>query len=485
MKLMTILLKEGRRQDLEKKYAEKFSEDELSAILSNSVLQDTNYKYADFVLKNLTKNPSFDDIDVAIDLINDFHRFQSNLEKKDINQYGSFEELDLVLSEPKNKDKEKRLEGEVEKIYEDNDFIVIRPLSLPASCKYGAGTKWCVTQKNADHFQRYTAGDKKLYFILRKKGKLGQPFYKVAVHFDTNGNTTWWDAQDRPFTTDAINLFKEYNEELWNAVSDNFQKYKSTPLQKVRKIFDIDDTSYTTKQARYLKDKELLIKLQGYENIPDMPKHAMGRVSILLDRKVLDEYDLYIVYDAIGEKGWKADITFGEEGEDIELDLELDGMNLNPNFSLSSPDNGWENLTNYISNKVANRVVDSPKFMSYVSGGGPVWRADISYGYKFGKNKGLIKKMIDWLDSGREGTRLDFLTDIGIFEKIQQDGKTKYKRVKGQHLYNPVNLRGQYSSFFASAVMAGIIKNIKRGRKFIITKGPNFEAFKEGKLRAL
>ena len=74
---------------------------------------------------------------------------------------------------------------------------------------------------------------------------------------------------------------------------------------------------------------------------------------------------------------------------------------------------------------------------------------------------------------------------LPIFEKIQQDGKTKYKRVKGQHLYNPVNLRGQYSSFFASAVMAGIIKNIKRGRKFIITKGPNFEAFKEGKLRAL
>jgi len=188
---MSILLKEGRRQDLEKKYAEKFSDDEMSAILSNSVLQGTNYKYADFVLKNLTKNPSFDDIDVAIDLINDFHRFQPNLEKKDINQYGSFEELDLVLSEPKNKDEEKRMESETEKIYEDNDFIVIRPLSIPASCKYGAGTKWCVTQKNADHFQRYTSGDQKLYFILRKKGKLGQPFYKVAVHFDTNGNTTW------------------------------------------------------------------------------------------------------------------------------------------------------------------------------------------------------------------------------------------------------------------------------------------------------
>ena len=106
-----------------------------------------------------------------------------------------------------------------------------------------------------------------------------------------------------------------------------------------------------------------------------MPKHAMGRVSILLDRKVLDEYDLYIVYDTIGENGWKADITFGEEGEDIELDLELAGMNLNPSFSLTSPENGWDMLTSYIQTKVANHVVDSPKFMSYVSGGGPVWKA--------------------------------------------------------------------------------------------------------------
>ena len=485
MKLMHILLGESRRQDLEKKYTEKFSEEELSAILSNSVLQDTNYKYADFVLKNLTKNPSFDDIDVAMNLVRDFHRFQPNLEKKDINQYGGFEELDLLLSEPRNKDEEKRMEGETEKVFEDDNFIVLRPLSLPASCRYGAGTKWCVTQKNADHFQRYTSGDQKLYFILRKKGKLGQPFYKVAVHFDTNGNTTWWDAQDRPFTTDAINLFKEYNEELWDTISDNFKKYKSTLIQNVRKIFDINDTSYTTKHSRYLKDKELLVKVEGYENIPDMPKYAMGRVSIILDRKVLDAYDLYIVYNTEGEKGWKADITFGEEGEDIELDLELAAMNFNTKFTFTKAENSWEILTSYISGKVASHVINSPKFMSYVSGGGPIWRPYISYGYKFGKNKGLIKKMIDWLDSGREGTRLDFLTDIGILEKIQQDGKTKYKRVKGQHIYNPVDLRGQYSSFFASAVMAGIIKNIKRERKFIITKGPNFEAFKGGKLRAL
>ncbi|NBO23313.1 hypothetical protein EBU94_08255, partial [bacterium] len=117
---------------------------------------------------------------------------------------------------------------------------------------------------------------------------------------------------------------------------------------------------------------------------------------------------------------------------------------------------------------------------------GPTWRPDrISYGYTFGKNKGLIKKLVDWLETNEEKTKLDFLTDIGVFERLNIDGKTKYKRPNSNHIYNPVDLRGQFSGFFASAKNAGILDYQKMGNKFLLKKGPNFEAFKEGKLRAL
>jgi hypothetical protein len=54
LKVMSALLGEGRKEDLQKKYSDKFNEysETLSTILNSSDLSDTNFKYADFVLKN-------------------------------------------------------------------------------------------------------------------------------------------------------------------------------------------------------------------------------------------------------------------------------------------------------------------------------------------------------------------------------------------------------------------------------------------------
>jgi hypothetical protein len=46
-------------------------------------------------------------------------------------------------------------------------------------------------------------------------------------------------------------------------------------------------------------------------------------------------------------------------------------------------------------------------------------------------------------------------------------------------------LRGQHASFFAAAKNAGILGYRKVGREFFLTKGPNFDAFKSGELKAL
>lgn len=46
--------------------------------------------------------------------------------------------------------REELVEGSVKKdekvdIYRDNDYVVVRPLTARASCKYGAFTKWCTS----------------------------------------------------------------------------------------------------------------------------------------------------------------------------------------------------------------------------------------------------------------------------------------------------------------------------------------------------
>jgi hypothetical protein len=64
--------------------------------------------------------------------------------------------------------------------------------------------------------------------------------------------------------------------------------------------------------------------------------------------------------------------------------------------------------------------------MTSIHGGQPVWTPNrSSYGYTFKQNKGMVKKLVDYLDSNKSGTKLDFLIDIGILEKkdVQLIGK--------------------------------------------------------------
>jgi hypothetical protein len=66
MKFMTILLKEGRREDLIKKYESKFTDEGLSNVVNDQFIKQTNYKYADFILKNLSSNYSFRELEEVI-----------------------------------------------------------------------------------------------------------------------------------------------------------------------------------------------------------------------------------------------------------------------------------------------------------------------------------------------------------------------------------------------------------------------------------
>jgi hypothetical protein len=170
-------------------------------------------------------------------------------------------------------------------------------------------------------------------------------------------------------------------------------------------------------------------------------------------------------------------------GDDFE-DLGLEGWGIDSTYYLGkTPAETAEGVRRHIVTRVLDHIKNNPKLLQKVAGSSRVFRS--TYGYKFGKNKGWVKKLVDYLDKGKIGTKLDFLTDIGYLEKITQDGKTQFRKSKLGFLYNPRDLRGQHSSFFAAAKNAGILNYRKIGKDYFLIKGPNFEAFKEGKLKAL
>ena len=203
MKFISILLREGRREDLQKKYSQKFEGGTgLDFILNISDLVDFNHKYTDWVLKNIDpESETFDeDVEYIVELIKDFDRYQSQFPKKDINQYVSVNELDAVVSYARKKKQEKELENQVDKIYEDDKFLVVKPNSHAASCKYGSNTRWCTTAQSDSHFKQYTSGNQVLYYIINKANSTNKNYSKVAIHFDNSGYERYWDSQDFNFS---------------------------------------------------------------------------------------------------------------------------------------------------------------------------------------------------------------------------------------------------------------------------------------------
>lgn len=119
---------------------------------------------------------------------------------KDINSFDTLYELQKFLTLYDRfqflSDQEEKSKKESEKLYEDDRFLIIRPLSHTSSCYYGANTKWCTTTRdNDDYFNKYTSKGK-LYYIIDKKSS-DKTYGKMALLIPFgNGTPEVYNQQD-------------------------------------------------------------------------------------------------------------------------------------------------------------------------------------------------------------------------------------------------------------------------------------------------
>jgi hypothetical protein len=119
------------------------------------------------------------------------------IEMKDVTTYKDFDSMMHQLELAENKMIEKELEKQVIKLYEDDEWSIVRPLSFNASKKYGSRTKWCTT--NPEYFNKYTKRGILIYCICKTK------LYKVAAFYSLDKNEpefSWWNEKD--FRIDSL-----------------------------------------------------------------------------------------------------------------------------------------------------------------------------------------------------------------------------------------------------------------------------------------
>ena len=93
--------------------------------------------------------------------------------------------------------KQSKAKADLEKVYEDDEWIVYVPHSHAAARRGGAGTRWCTASENDYYYNMYSK-DGPLYINIRKSDGA-----KFQFHFETD---QFMDANDKPVRLNEIGL---------------------------------------------------------------------------------------------------------------------------------------------------------------------------------------------------------------------------------------------------------------------------------------
>ena len=99
------------------------------------------------------------------------------INENDISKYDSWDMLEMNLFEAKNREMFKKSKKEISKIFEDDRYLIFRPLTYLASCSYGYQTKWCTAMINdPGYFYNHSKGV--LIYLIDKKDNKKFAFFK-------------------------------------------------------------------------------------------------------------------------------------------------------------------------------------------------------------------------------------------------------------------------------------------------------------------
>ena len=127
------------------------------------------------------------------------------IDNKDITSYKSLDEVMAAISIAELKLINKDLEKFVLKVHEDDEWLVVKPLTYESSCKYGAGTKWCTASTNEEYqYHNYTRRGILIYTMSKKTGAKVATFKNLDE--DHSRETSFWNEVDDRIDSTESNL---------------------------------------------------------------------------------------------------------------------------------------------------------------------------------------------------------------------------------------------------------------------------------------
>jgi len=271
MSLVQIIL-EGRKEDFAKKFSNKFTEEQLRAIIDKSDVLPGQHKYLNFLGKVVNPRNFNADLNIVVKLLEKFSTISQNLNLKDINQYDKISTLKKELDDYDNRiRREIKTVDDADVVYEDNEMTVVSPKTHKSSCYFGSGTKWCTAASDSGHYDRYNQDGKLFYFVSKTK-PTSDPTYKVALLKKFDGTETYYNAPDDSFRTGWI-----FGTEKLEKILSRINSYISTTFADQLKIWN---------------DKELAEKERQRLNREANERAQRGQLARAEQRRQTNEWDL-------------------------------------------------------------------------------------------------------------------------------------------------------------------------------------------------
>jgi len=193
------------------------------------------------------------------------------IENNDLTSYKNFKELELQISLSGLKVIDKELEKQILRLYETDEWLVMKPLSYLSSLKYGASTKWCTAaDNNPDYFYKYVKRGILIYVINKKTGDKVAAF-KTTDEGDYDRETSFWNITDQRI--DSMESGLPY--EVMDVIKDEFTNKQISnwnlldDKERNRQILWLENDYYETKRSKFsvlrAVDDELAVPSQPLE----------------------------------------------------------------------------------------------------------------------------------------------------------------------------------------------------------------------------
>jgi hypothetical protein len=219
------------------------------------------------------------------------------VDQNDISKYENFEEITNQLSVARTKDLLKKSRKEISVVYEDDEIMMLKPLSFEASLKYGAGTKWCTAMKNEpEYFYRYSKNGILIYLINKETGR------KFGCHSER-------------YNDNRVQIFNEIDQ-----VIDSF--HMGLPYEKLTILMDLMDSEKYGVNSELFSEEEkskygLRVNKYSVDEVMDMPTEEMPvneelpRLMPRLNRRIpITDQEMRIMEDPMVEEQGPIEIEY-------------------------------------------------------------------------------------------------------------------------------------------------------------------------------